>query len=279
VTDYVGRFAPTPSGPLHFGSMVAAVGSWLDARAHKGRWLLRIDDLDPPRVKSGAVDAILRTLEAYGLHWDGPVVHQSSRNDAYNDALRHLMRKGKTYFCQCSRKDWAGQAIYPGTCRGHAEVTQRLIRLLTDDAQIEWQDAGLGACRFQVKDVMGDVVLRNAHELFSYHLANVVDDMEMGITHVVRGEDLEEATVAHLYLQAAFEGPVIQYHHLALALDEQGFKLSKQTKAPAVTAEQRAEVLHEVFIHLGLPAVELGEPEEMLQSALISWRSRYAPTF
>ena len=110
---------------------------------------------------------------------------------------------------------------------------------------------------------MGDVVLRNAHELFSYHLANVVDDMEMGITHVVRGEDLEEATVAHLYLQAAFEGPVIQYHHLALALDEQGFKLSKQTKAPAVTAEQRAEVLHEVFIHLGLPAVELGEPEEM----------------
>ena len=278
MTNYVGRFAPTPSGPLHFGSMVAAVGSWLDAKAHNGRWILRMDDLDPPRVEPRAIDSILRTLEAYGLHWDGEVVYQSMRNEAYEDALSKLQQSGQTYFCQCTRKDLAGQSIYPGTCRDRTGVEARLVRLRAKDEQVEWVDVGLGPCKFRVKEAIGDVVLRNAHGLFSYHLANVVDDMHMGVTHVVRGEDLKEATVAHLYLQTEFQGPVIRYHHLGLAYDAQGFKLSKQTHAPAVLAERREDVLNQVFHHLGLPSVDVAAPETMLQSAVASWRSKIAPT-
>ena len=271
---YIGRFAPTPSGPLHFGSLVAAVGSWLDARVHAGKWHLRIDDLDRPRVVPGSIDSILKTLERFELAWDGDVLFQSNRFDAYEEALTALVDMQRTFPCACTRKQLAGHAIYPGTCKGASNVEPRSVRFAVEAGAVDWQDGGLVTMSMDLSSEVGDFVLRNAHGVYSYHLANVVDDMHLGITHVVRGADLAPFTAAHLHLQRTLGGAEVRYHHLPLALDDRGRKLSKQTHAPAVDEVPVAEALNAVFEHLGLPTALPGSPSTMLAEAQAHWRDR-----
>ena len=259
--------------------MVAAVGSWLDARASGGRWLLRIDDLDAPRVARGAVDSIQRCLDDYGLHWDGEVIRQSARFEAYEAALEQLTKMGMTFPCACTRKELELHEVYPGTCRDRTDVEPRSIRLRCGAGEVSWHDAGLGARRYTLRSAVGDVILRNAHNMYSYHLANVVDDMAYHVTHVVRGADLELATAAHVHLQEVLGGQTVAYHHLPLALDANGDKLSKQTKAAPVEASEAVPVLHRVFAHLNLPAVTGESPEALLQLQLDNWRINASAQF
>ncbi|MAI22902.1 MAG: tRNA glutamyl-Q(34) synthetase GluQRS [Crocinitomicaceae bacterium] len=273
---YVGRFAPTPSGPLHFGSLVAAVGSWLDARVQAGQWHLRIDDLDGPRVVPGSIDSILKTLERFGLEWDGDVLYQSVRFQAYMEAVNALVKMQRTFPCACTRKQLAGHEIYPGTCKMAPNVDPRSLRFSVETGTVSWIDGGLGAMAMDLTTEVGDFVLRNAHGIYSYHLANVIDDMHLGITHVVRGADLAPFTAAHLHLQATLGGDVVRYHHLPLVLDERGRKLSKQTHAPSVDDQPTSETLQAVFAHLGMPQVELAPVSMMLVEAQRHWRHRGA---
>jgi|SRR5688572_30075695 glutamyl-Q tRNA(Asp) synthetase len=237
---YRGRFAPSPTGPLHFGSLVAAVGSFLEARAHSGEWLVRMEDLDPPRVIPGAADEILRALEACGMEWDGPVALQSERNDAYHAALHRLRQAGRVYPCACSRREIADSAIagaegpvYPGTCRGGLAPsrTARAQRLDTRGAAVTFDDAIQGRIACDLERECGDFVLYRADGVYAYQLAVVVDDAEQGITHVVRGADLLGSTPRQIYLQQLLELARPRYMHLPVAVNERGEKLSKQTFA------------------------------------------------
>ena len=246
----------------------------MDARAHAGQWHLRIDDLDGPRVAKGSIDSILKTLERFGLEWDGDVLYQSDRFDAYEAALSDLAEMQRTFPCACTRKELSGQTIYPGTCKGASNVEPRSVRFALETGTVVWEDGGLGKMTVDLVSEVGDFGLRNAHGIYSYHLANVVDDMHLGITHVVRGADLAPFTAAHLHLQRTLGGDEVHYHHLPLALDERGRKLSKQTHAPAVDDVPVSEALHSVFGHLGLPAVSTGSPTPMLLEALAHWRCR-----
>lgn len=272
-SSYAGRFAPTPSGPLHFGSMVAAVGSWLDARSHGGRWYLRMDDLDAPRVAAGSVESILSTLEAFSLHWDGEVLFQSERFDAYEHVVSSLTARGLTFPCACTRKDLAGTEVYPGTCRDVPNTMPRALRFKMESEQVVWHDKGLGAMRGNPATDVGDFVLKNAHGMFSYHLANAVDDIHLGITHVVRGADLAPFTSAHVRVQRTLGGADISYHHLPLAFDADGHKLSKQTRAEPVDIDRAADVLKAVFTHLGLPPYRGSNPKELLAQATRQWKT------
>lgn len=237
---YRGRFAPTPSGPLHFGSLVAALGSYLDARQAGGAWLLRIEDIDPPRCPAGASDTILRQLEAFGLHWDGPVSYQSDNHDAYQAALGRLIDQGLAYPCSCSRKQWRDHPIYPGWCRDGIREPDRPAawRLRSDLAlrPIEWQDRLFGTQRFDPA-ALGDVVLKRKDGLWAYQLAVVVDDAAQGITEIVRGHDLLDNTPWQRQLQVALGLTEPRYLHLPLILGADGQKLSKQNLAPALPWE------------------------------------------
>lgn len=254
--------------------MVAAVGSWLDARAHAGQWHVRIDDLDGPRVAPGSIDSILKTLEQFELEWDGEVLYQSDRSDAYEEALSALVDSQLTFPCACTRKQLSGQTIYPGTCKGSSDVEPRWVRFAVETGAVAWEDRGLGTMSMDLVSEVGDIALRNPHGIYSYHLANVVDDMHLGITHVVRGADLAPFTAVHLHLQRTLGGDEVRYHHLPLALDDLGRKLSKQTQAPAVDDVPVSEILDAVFGHLGLPTVLPGSPSTMLAEAEAHWRNR-----
>jgi glutamyl-Q tRNA(Asp) synthetase len=239
---YRGRFAPTPSGPLHFGSLVAALGSYLDARAARGQWLVRIEDIDPPRCPQGAASTILRQLETFGLEWDEEVMWQHTRGDAYQQALDHLIQLGLAYPCSCSRKQWKRFAIYPGWCRdGVCEPTKPLAwRLRSDLAEhpIRWQDRLFGEQQFDPAE-QGDVVLKRKDSLWAYQLAVVVDDAEQQITDVVRGIDLLDNTPWQRQLQGALRFPRPRYLHLPLVVTAEGQKLSKQNLAPALEEKER----------------------------------------
>ena len=260
MTSYRGRFAPTPSGPLHFGSMVAAVGSFLDARSRGGAWLVRVDDLDPPRTVPGAAGAILRCLDAFGMHWDGTVVYQSTRNDAYHAALHQLRQSGRTYPCACSRKEiidvgLAGVegAVYPGTCRKGLTAGReaRALRVRTDAAVVEFDDGLQGHVRQDLQAEIGDFVVYRADHVFAYHLACAVDDAEQGITEVVRGADLIASTPRQIHLQKLLGLPTPAYLHLPVAVNGAGEKLSKQTQAHAVDQSHPAATLDRVLRFLG----------------------------
>jgi glutamyl-Q tRNA(Asp) synthetase len=255
---------------------VAAVGSWLDARVQAGQWHLRIDDLDGPRVVPGSIDSILKTLERFGLEWDGDVLYQSVRFQAYMEAVNALVKMQRTFPCACTRKQLAGHEIYPGTCKMAPNVDPRSLRFSVETGTVSWIDGGLGAMAMDLTTEVGDFVLRNAHGIYSYHLANVIDDMHLGITHVVRGADLAPFTAAHLHLQATLGGDVVRYHHLPLVLDERGRKLSKQTHAPSVDDQPTSETLQAAFAHLGMPQVELAPVSRMLVEAQRHWRHRGA---
>jgi len=261
MNGYRGRFAPTPSGPLHFGSMVAAVGSYLDAKSRGGTWLLRIDDLDPPRVMPGATDAILRCLENFRMEWDEKVVYQSTRGEAYRDALERLRARKLVYSCGCSRTDIEEAAVaaglegpvYPGTCRNRLPQGRdaRSLRVLTNNTAIEFEDRLQGLVRQQLAAEIGDFVLWRTDGVFSYHLACAVDDGYQGITHVVRGADLIASTARQIYLQGLLGLTRPEYLHLPIAVDAAGEKLSKQTLAPPVDTGKPVAILTRVLQFLG----------------------------
>lgn len=250
--EYVGRFAPSPTGPLHFGSLVAALASYMEARAAKGKWLLRMEDLDPPREQPGAADEILRALERLGLEWDGPVLAQSARVERYRAALDELSRRGLTYPCACTRRELEdsalaidGSRIYPGTCRqglapGKAARTQRLR---THGAPIGFADLVQGWIEQSVSKEVGDFVLLRADGIIAYQLAVVVDDMDQGVTDVVRGADLLDSTARQIHLQRLLGARTPRYAHVPVALNAAGAKLSKQTGArPLDLSDPKAEL-------------------------------------
>lgn len=252
MTRYVGRFAPSPTGPLHFGSLVAALASYLDARAARGRWVLRMDDLDLERNEPGAADAILRALERLGLEWDGPVLYQSARLARYCEVLDDLARRGFTYPCGCTRKELEdsalaidGARIYPGTCRRGLPLGKRAraVRLRTHDAPIAFHDAIQGWIEQRVEREVGDFVLLRADGVFAYQLAVAVDDVDQGISHVVRGADLLDSTARQIHLQRLLGARTPRYAHVPVAMSAAGEKLSKQTGArPLDLSDPQAEL-------------------------------------
>jgi len=278
---YRGRFAPTPSGPLHFGSIVAALASALEARSHDGEWLLRIENPDPPREVPGASDTILRTLEAYGFEWDGAVIYQHQRVEAYRDALHELEKAGHVFCCLCSRKHLADSPrgldgpVYPGTCRGRPYQARAAVRLQVPPGRVRFEDAELGQVSCRIREECGDFVLRRADGVFSYQLAVVVDDGAQGITHVVRGADLLTSTPRQIVLQERLGLATPRYRHIAVALDESGHKLSKQTLALPVHASAALPTLVSACRHLGLPPLpDLTELGDFWRWAVQSWPLR-----
>ena len=252
MAEYVGRFAPSPTGPLHFGSLVAALASYLEARAAKGKWLLRMEDLDAPREQPGAADEILRALERLGFEWDGPVLRQSARLERYRTVLEDLRRRGFAYPCGCSRKELEdsalaidGSRIYPGTCRqGLAPgKSARALRLRTHAAPIAFLDRVQGEIEQRVEREAGDFVLQRADGVYAYQLAVVVDDLDQGVTEVVRGADLLDSTARQIHLQRILGAPQPRYAHVPVAVNAAGEKLSKQTgAAPLDLADPKREL-------------------------------------
>lgn len=260
---YRGRFAPTPSGPLHFGSLVAALASFLDARRAGGQWLLRIENIDLPRCPPGAAETIQRQLEAFGLHWDGPVHWQHERDAAYQAALDILIDRGLAYPCSCSRKQWRDHALYPGWCRDGLREPGRPVawRLRSDLGlrPIAWQDRLFDEQRFDPA-ALGDVVLKRKDGLWAYQLAVAVDDADQGITDVVRGFDLLDNTPWQRQLQHALGLPHPRYLHLPLIMGGDGQKLSKQNLAPPLPREDDAV---RPLLHRALAALDQRPPAEL----------------
>ncbi len=289
LTHYRGRFAPSPTGPLHFGSLVAAVGSFLEARSRGGEWLVRMEDLDLPRTVPGAADDILRTLDAFGLHWDGEVVVQSARNEAYRATLAELERLGAVYPCACTRKEIADSAIsgidgpvYPGICRSGllGGRSARAMRVRTDSRPVGFDDVLQGHVSQILETEVGDFVIRRADGLFAYQLAVVADDAEQAITHVVRGADLLDSTPRQIYLQQLLSLPTPVYLHLPVAVNERGEKLSKQTLAPAVGRINPVAQLCEVLAFLNqAPPEELkgADLDDFWKWAIAHWRADRLP--
>ncbi len=273
---YTGRFAPSPSGPLHLGSLVAALGSWLDARANSGRWLLRIEDLDTPRNQPGAEAAILASLQAHGLDWDGAIERQSARLPLYHDALAHLRKQDHVYPCACTRRD-IGDAggRYPGTCRaGLPDGRQaRAWRLACPAGTVQWVAREDVICTEDVAAVVGDFVLQRADRIVAYQLAVVVDDGAQGVTDVVRGRDLRSSTGRQRLLQDLLQLPAPRYLHLPLALGRDGQKLSKQNLAPALQDNAASANLTKALIALGQPLPLPAAPEcaQLSRDALLDW--------
>jgi glutamyl-Q tRNA(Asp) synthetase len=291
---YCGRFAPSPSGALHFGSLLAALASYLDARAAGGRWLVRIEDLDTPRVQSGAAGDILRTLKLYGLAWDGDVVVQSARLDRYESALEQLSRC--TYGCACTRREIEdsaerpgapptgaqGERRYPGTCRNGVAAGRvaRALRVRVTDEIIGFDDRVQGRIEQNLGREIGDFVVRRADGLFAYQLAVVVDDAEQGVTHVVRGADLIASTPRQIHLQQTLGFPTPRYAHVPVAVTPDGEKLSKQTGARAVASEYPPQVLVKALRFLGLQAsAELAREstDTVIAWGVQHWSLRHVP--
>jgi glutamyl-Q tRNA(Asp) synthetase len=284
-TPYVGRFAPSPTGPLHAGSLVAAMASYLDAKAHHGQWLVRIEDIDEARAVPGSAEHILHTLGHFGMHWDGDVLWQSQRKDLYQRAFEQL--GNHTYACGCTRREIAdsrigvasdGAAIYPGTCRNGLAPgrTPRAYRLRVPDAgqaneEIAFQDAWVGASHQHLASEVGDFVLKRADGFWAYQLAVVVDDADQGVTHVVRGADLLDSTARQIYLQRLLGLPTPHYLHVPVVVNELGEKLSKQTGARELDMENPVAALSNAagFLGLSLPAAD--SIDAFWQAAIPAW--------
>ena len=262
--EYVGRFAPSPTGPLHAGSLVAALASWLDARAHDGRWLLRVEDLDAPREEPGAAAAIIATLQAFGLRWDGDIVYQRTRGALYQAALDRLAAQGMVYPCACTRReiadsvthqrlhDFGRELVYPGTCRPGlaAGRVARAWRVRVPDQVIGFDDALAGPQAQNPAREVGDFVLIRADGQWAYQLAVVVDDTAQGVSHVVRGADLIDSTARQIHLCRLLGVAVPAYMHVRVVTNADGEKLSKQTRAVALDAKRRGAALQAAWQHL-----------------------------
>lgn len=288
-----GRFAPSPTGPLHFGSLVAAIASWLDARHAGGLWRVRIEDVDEARTVPGAADQILRTLEAFGLQWDGEVEWQSRRKPLYEAALGRLRAAGLAYRCRCSRKEIADSglrgiegAVYPGTCRSLALASAGADRFVVPAGRVEFTDRVQGVVAQDVSLDVGDFVLKRRDGLHAYQLAVVVDDAEQAIDHVVRGADLLQSTPRQILLQRALGYPTPRYLHFPVAANAAGEKLSKQTLAAAADPARAPGLIAASLAFLGQDPATSRIPGEMLAEAVVGWApdriprglSRPAPT-
>ena len=289
---YTGRFAPSPTGLLHIGSLLTALASYADAKAHGGRWLVRMEDLDPPRETAGAADDILRTLEAFGFEWDGETVYQSRRYGLYEETLGRLKEKGLVYPCYCSRKDWQAAAkmgadgfVYNGRC-GRAgfrpsendAAKTPAWRLRVPDSVIGFDDGIVGHYAQNPARDIGDFVLLRADGFWAYQLAVVADDAEQGITHIVRGQDLLVSTPRQIWLQRCLGADTPHYAHLPLLVNKQGQKWSKQTLAPALDLNRRELLLRQVMAYLNLPAApEVERPSELLAWAVKHWNINNVP--
>lgn len=287
---YIGRFAPSPTGPLHFGSLLAATASYCDARHHQGQWLLRMEDLDKPRTVKGAADTILHQLEAFGFTWDGPVLYQSERDAFYNDALQTLKDRQLIYPCTCTRKEIADSsthigiegANYPGTCLQHPVKTNAPLawRIKTDSKCISFTDLVQGNISQTLNSDIGDFIVKRADGLFAYQLAVVVDDAAQGITHIVRGADLLDSTPRQIYLQQKLCYPQPQYAHIPVASNAAGEKLSKQTLAKPITADNPVQLIHEALSFLGQQppaAIKNATLDEVWRWAIANWQLNHVP--
>jgi glutamyl-Q tRNA(Asp) synthetase len=281
-----GRFAPSPTGPLHFGSLVAAMASWLDARHEKGEWLVRIEDVDETRTVPGAADDILRSLERFGLTWDREVVWQSRRKRLYRAALDRLRAAGLVYRCQCSRKEVADSAlrgiegaVYPGTCRTLAlpDDVAGADRFRVLAARVQFDDRVQGPVAQDVAADVGDFVLKRRDGLHAYQLAVVVDDADQAITDVVRGADLLQSTPRQVLLQRALGMQTPRYLHFPVAADAAGEKLSKQTLAAGLDTNRAPELIAVALRFLGQPPASSRIPSEMLAEAALGWDAARIP--
>jgi glutamyl-Q tRNA(Asp) synthetase len=285
---YVGRFAPSPTGPLHFGSLVAALASFCDARAAHGAWYLRIEDVDEPRSRPGAEDAILEALAQHGLDWDGPVVRQSARTDAYAAALAALRAQGAIYDCTCTRRELelaplgaGGERVYPGTCRAGPRADRRAAcaqRVRVGDASVAFVDLLQGPQRQELARDVGDFVVRRADGLYAYQLAVVVDDAALGVTTVVRGADLLASTPRQIHLQRLLRLPTPAYLHVPVAINAAGLKLSKQTDARALPdAPLPALVAAWRFLDQPMPEATPANAREFVDHAQRAWSRQRLP--
>ncbi|VFR27320.1 glutamyl-Q-tRNA synthetase [plant metagenome] len=287
---YIGRFAPSPSGPLHAGSLVAAMASYLDARAHGGRWLLRMEDVDTPRMVPGAAETILDQLSALGLRWDGDIVWQSRRDEAYQAAMDALAARGLLYPCGCTRREIAdsarlrfgtlpdGERPYPGTCRDGLPPGRapRAWRVRVPDGVERFEDRWLGPQEQDVAQAVGDFVLRRADGLWAYQLAVVVDDAAQGVTDIVRGEDLLGSTARQRVLARLLDLPVPRVMHVPLVIDEaSGLKLSKQNGAPALDLSLPVQTLNAAWRKLGQAPLAVETPDAFWQAATSAWAARH----
>ncbi len=284
MTLYTGRFAPSPTGLLHIGSLLTATASYAAARAAGGRWLVRMEDLDPPREMPGAVADILRTLEAFGFEWDGEVAYQSRRHALYRAVLADLQARNLVYPCYCSRRQWQQEAragadgfVYGGRC-AHAAFRQPengktpAWRLRVPDSDIVFDDAIVGRYRQNLARDIGDFVLLRADGFWAYQLAVVADDAEQGITHIVRGQDLLVSTPRQIWLQRCLNYPQPHYAHLPLLTNRAGQKWSKQTLAPALDLARREQLLRQVMAYLQLPPCPaVDKPQDLLAWAVRHW--------
>lgn len=282
MSTYTGRFAPSPTGPLHIGSLVCALASFLDARAAGGCWLVRIEDLDPPREKAGAAGDILRTLEYHGLHWDGEVVYQSRRHALYEAALDRLASDGHAFRCALSRAqlDALGNA-HPGRAHAQAhapDTGDAAWRLDVPDETIIFTDRIQGVCRHNLAREGGPFVIRRRDGLFAYQLAVTVDDAAQGVTDIVRGSDLLDSTPRQMLLQRRLGLPTPRHGHIPVLVDAQGGKLSKQNGAAPVTPERTLQNLHLALAALGQPPhPDADRPEDLLAAAIRAWSIAAVP--
>lgn len=286
VGPYIGRFAPSPSGPLHAGSLVAAMASYLDAKAHGGTWLVRIEDIDEARTVPESAESILETLRALGMQWDGEVVWQSRRKDLYQAAFEQL--HGHTYPCGCTRREIAdsrigiasdGAAVYPGTCRNGLAPGRlpRAYRLRVPDPGadlVSFHDAWIGAVKQHLASEVGDFVLKRADGFWAYQLAVVVDDALQGVTHVVRGIDLLDSTARQIYLQRQLALPTPHYLHVPVVTNEVGEKLSKQTGAHELDVQNPLDTLHTAAAFLKLEVPRAASVEDFWRQATTAWCRR-----
>lgn len=285
---YIGRFAPSPTGPLHIGSLVAALASYLDAKVHQGVWLVRIEDIDETRSIAGAAGQILGALQQLGMHWDGEVVWQSQRKALYCQAAQQI--DAFCYGCACSRREIAdsrlglgsdGAAIYPGTCRagvapGRAVRTLRLRVPEGNAAQLEFVDRRLGPLNQNLASAVGDFVLRRADGFWSYQMAVVVDDANQAVSDIVRGEDLLDSTARQIYLQQLLHYPTPRYLHIPVVRNHLGEKLSKQTGAPALDLSHPLALLQQAATHLDLALPDCTQSRQFWPLALAAWEHKYA---
>lgn len=269
---YVGRFAPSPTGPLHFGSLITAIASYCDAKANHGKWLVRIEDTDIPRIYPGSEEHILRAMDAFQLEPDAEIIFQKDRLDIYEDVIQQLRQQGLVYACQCTRKMLGSNHIYQDTCRNLGLAFEhQAIRLKVEDVEICFEDRLQGRHCSELKKDLGDFVLKRRDGIINYQLAVVVDDHLQGMTHVVRGADLLDNTERQIYLGQLLGYPRLSYMHLPLAMNDQGQKLSKQNLAQALDLTQAPQLLKQALQALHQAEVDLDAPHRMLQQAVAQW--------
>ncbi|MEO9302492.1 tRNA glutamyl-Q(34) synthetase GluQRS [Acinetobacter pittii] len=276
--SYSGRFAPSPTGPLHFGSLITAVASYCDAKAHQGKWFVRVEDTDIPRIYPGSEEHILTSLEAFQFEPDAEIIFQKNRLVIYESVLDQLKKEGLIYACQCTRKMLGSNAIYAGTCRDlNLDFQGQAIRVKVKDQQICFDDRLQGRHCSNLQHDLGDFVLKRRDGIINYQLAVVVDDYLQGITHVVRGADLLDNTERQIWLSQLLGYPQLSYMHLPLAMNDQGQKLSKQNLAQALDLSQAPELLQKAILALGQPNVDLDQPRAMLKQAVAQWNVDLIP--